>query len=111
MKLSLRNCLADSHVVASIAIAVLIVWSLESMLRAVFYLIGTALWNVPDLVCSFGRADRLVLVESMIMIGTLCLRAFCFLAASWLLSRLAYGEGPLRTLMKYRAIVGRRNYA
>jgi len=110
MRTSLRDYLADSHV-ASVAIAVLLVWSLESTLRAGFYLIGTALWDIPNLFYSLDRADHLVLVESLIVVGTLCLRAICFLAASWLLSRLAYGEGPLRRLVRYRTIPGRRKHA
>ena len=112
MKPSLRESLAASHV-STIAIAVLLVWSLESGLSALWILIspvisflGTAIaiFDVPYI--SFTKAARLALITGLFFL----FGAIVSLVSAWLLAWWVHGAGPLRVLSTYRSTLIRRNH-
>ena len=107
MKHSLRRILADSHV-SAVAIAVLLLWSLDSGFRAlaVFLITAAAIRGVPYFSIRLTPADRLLLVKTLLYL----LDALTSLAAAWLLSHWVYGVGPLRSLGRYGTRVTRRNH-
>ena len=111
MKSSLRKGLADSHI-SAVATAVLLVWSLESVFRASYWILGTAILYMPYLSVTFGFAGRPNPVERLNLIVTFSylFRALSSFAAAWLLSHWVYGEGPFHRLTKYRTSLERRSH-
>jgi hypothetical protein len=114
MKPSLRKILADSHI-ASIAIAVLLFWSLDSAfwslrgpISQVVGFLFTALWmlDIPYFSRTITTTDRFTL---FITSSSLCY-SLVYFGAAVLLSRWVYGVGPLRSLSKYRARLARRSH-
>ncbi|MGA1992053.1 MAG: hypothetical protein ABSH46_13455 [Bryobacteraceae bacterium] len=107
MKHSLRRILADSHV-SAVAIAVLLLWSLDSGFRALagFLITALAILGVPYFSIRLTVADRLLLVKTLLYL----LDALISLAAAWLLSHWVYGVGPLRSLGGYGTRGTRRNH-
>jgi len=112
VKPSLRQVLADSHI-SAVAIAVLLLWSLDAGFRALWgplfravglLFTGVAIMGIPYF--SFGIADRLNLITTFSYVFGGITR----LAAAWLLSRWVYGVGPLRSLGAYRSRLARRNH-
>jgi hypothetical protein len=117
---TLREVLADSHI-AAVAVAVLLVWSIDwgskallSLLVLAFEISDSVLtiasmwWH--DGVISFGSRD-------MFFDQTLLVTAMKYLfwtvisvGAAWIMSRCVYGVGPLRTLITSRARVARRDH-
>lgn len=104
MKPSLRETLADSHV-AAVAIAVLLVWSLDSGFRALwdpfyrladFLFTAFAIFGIPYF--SFSYSDLLSFVTTF----SYLFFSLVSLAAAYLVSRWVYGVGPLRILSSYR---------
>jgi hypothetical protein len=113
MKPSLRGVLIDSHV-AAIAIAVLLVWSLEGGFQALctllwpvvtYLLTAVAIFGIPY--HNFTTEDRYVLVTAV----SYLLGALSNLAAAWALAYLVYGLGPMRSLAKHYANLSGRNFA
>jgi hypothetical protein len=114
MKRSLREALAESHT-AAVAIAVLLVWSLDGAFRALwdpafsaasFLFTAVAIFDIPYFSPTFTIVDRLMLITTLSYLYT----AIVSFSAAWLLSRWVYGAGPLRTLMSYRSkLTGRHN--
>ena len=112
MKRSLRVALAESHV-AAVAIAVLLLWSLDGAFRALwdpalsaarFLFTAVAIFDIPYFSPTFTMVDQLMLVT------TLSYSAIVSFSAAWLLSRWVYGAGPLRTLTSYRSqLTGRHD--
>jgi hypothetical protein len=104
VKNSFRKALVDSHIPA-VAIAVLLVWSLDS---AAHVLSGLWLpvtdyfaWVIATLgfpLSPYSFSDRTSLVLTLFYV----FEAVAAVAAAWLLSRWAFGLGPLRTLSGYR---------
>jgi hypothetical protein len=113
VKPSIREILAKSHV-AAIAIALLLVWSVESLLWSlwrplyrvcIFLITAVSILGVPS--DSLTEVDRLMVVTSLAYLFS----ALCCVAAAWLLSRWVYGAEPLRSLMRYRTSVAGRDHA
>ena len=114
VKSSFRKILADSHV-ATVAIAVLLLWSLDSAMWALwnpvsratkFLFTAVAILDIPYFTPALTGEDRITLFISF----SYLLNSFVCMAAAWLLSRWVYGIGPLRCMSKYGPIVTRRNH-
>jgi hypothetical protein len=114
VKPTLREILAKSHI-SAIAIAVLLLWSLNSAFlplwgpsfRVAEYLItAIAIRDIP-FAGPFAFADRVML---FVLIQSL-FSAFVSFAAAWLLARWVYGEGPVRSLSKYKTRISGRSDA
>jgi len=114
VKPSFRQILADSHV-ASVAIAVLLFWSLDYAFLAlrgpISQVVGflfTALWilDIPYFSLTITTTDRLTL---FITSSSLCY-SLVYFAAAVFLSRWVHGVGPLRSLSKYRARLTRKSH-
>lgn len=114
MRPSLRQVLADSHV-AAVAIALFLLWSLDSAFSAVWPPVFDALSYVFTAIAildipygSLTAAGR----RSMLILG-LAYAYSCIvsLSAAWLLSKWIYGVGPLRALMSFRGKLRRSNHA
>ncbi|MGC1686374.1 MAG: hypothetical protein WA734_12195 [Candidatus Acidiferrales bacterium] len=115
MKTSLRQILADSHI-SAVAIAVLLIWSLDSILEALwgptlnaanFLFTAVAILGLPHNLPIFGFSERFMLLS----IGFFLFNAFSCLAAAWLLSRRVYGTGPFRSLKSCGERFVRRSHA
>ena len=114
MKPSLREILANSHIPA-VAIAVLLLWSLNSGIQALespllraagFLFTAVAILDIPYVSSTFTSADRFMLTTTLSFLSY----AFINLAAAWLLSRWVYGVGPLCSLKSYRTRLARREH-
>jgi hypothetical protein len=114
VKLSFRRVLADSHV-AAVAIALLLLWSLDAVFSALwpplfralqFAFTAIAILDIPYFSRTFTVADW-----SMLTIGLAYLySSVVSLSVAWLLSKCIYGTGPLRALARYRSrLVGSKN--
>lgn len=112
MGIPLRKVLADSHV-ASVAIAVLLFWSLDSAFWALrsplfrgfdFIITALAIRDIPYFSWTSTTADELT---TFIPLAFLFESLACFAAAA-LLSRWVYGVGPFRSLREYRQRLARR---
>ena len=112
MKRSLREVLAAHHI-AAVAIVMLLLWSLDSWFRAImgplsrtasFLITAVAILRVPYFSTTLNGADRLLLLATFANL----LGALNNLGAAWLLARWVYGEGPLRSLTRYRPRFTRR---
>lgn len=111
VKPSLRKILADSHI-SAVAIVVLLFWSLESLFLSVGFPLYLA---AGSLFCGFitrspvprTLPDRDVLNA----VFWYLVYAFIYFVAASLLSQWVHGEGPFRTLGKYRIRLARRNHA
>ena len=112
MKPSLRKILRDSHI-AAVAIAVLLMWSLEW----IWYAVHGPFWRIADFVFNliailglpfgsghFTFTDRLILVSTL----SYCFYAITAIAAAWLLSRWAYGMSPSGVFRGYHARIVRK---
>ena len=91
MRASLREVLADTHV-ATVTIAVLLLWTLDSAFRALwgplssvagFVFTGVAILDIPYFSPALSGPDRLIVVTTLLY---LCGAAIS-LSAAWLLSR------------------------
>jgi hypothetical protein len=114
VKPSLRKILADSHI-SAVAIAVLVLWSLDSafwalwgpLSRAVSFLFtALAVLDIPFFSRTLTITDRVTLFITFLYF----FNSFVYLAAAGLLSRWVYGMGPLRSLGKYRTRLARRTH-
>jgi len=111
MKPSVRQVLADSHI-AAIAILLLLLWPIEPMFRTLWlplYNLGSFLATAVAIrgVPSSSPYDRLTFGTASIAL----FEAVSSVTAAWLLSSWVYGEGPLRSLSKYRGRLPWRHYA
>ena len=100
MNRSLREILGETYI-AAVAIAVLLFWSIELVLWALWgpcYRAAEFVFTMPDWLLVFRTVSYLY-------------GALISLAAAWVLSRWIYGAGPLRALMQCRARLARRNDA
>lgn len=111
MKHSLRQTLADSHI-AAVTIALLLLWSLDSLFRALWepfsraisvLFTAVAIFDIPYY--SRTTADRL----NLIVVGVYLYSAFIGFLAAWALSHWAYDTGPLRSLTGYVKTSGRKH--
>jgi len=102
LKTSLRQVLAKTGV-SAVAVALLLVWSLRSLVRALwgpalsslgFLMNAIGVLGIPDSVHTWGFNDRL-LITTMLSYLLYGLLAF---ASAWLLSHWAYGTGPIHCL-------------
>ena len=114
MRPSLRESLAESHV-SAIAIAVLLIWSLDAGFRALwgplsrvasFLFTAVAILDIPYFSFSFNGYDRILLTTAFLYL----FHSLIALAAAWLVSRWVYGVGPLRSLSAYRNGLTRGNH-
>ncbi len=115
MKPSVRQVLADSHV-AAIAIVLLLLRPIEPL----FHTLWLPLYNLGSFLATavaIGGVPSRSLVASpddRLAFGAACIALFeaaSSVTAAWLLSRWVYGEGPLRSLSKYRGRLPWRHYA
>lgn len=115
VKPSLREILADSHI-SAVAIAVLILWSLEWAFRALwgplssvigFLATAVAILDIPYFSTTLDVTDRFMLITTF----SYLLGALTGFASAWFLSRWVYGVGPLRSLSHCRTRLTRRDYA
>lgn len=97
-----RKSLTDSYI-AAIAVAVLLLWSIDLLVRALwqpvfgaleFLFTAVSILGIPYFDRKLDTADRLMLFNS----GYYLFYAIVSLVAAWLLSRWAYGAGPIRGL-------------
>jgi len=114
MKPSLRQIVAHSHV-SAVAIAVLLIWSFDSvldafwdpLLNAVSFLItAVALLGLPYIPPEFRFSRRIMFITTSYFL----FNAFICLAAAWLLSHWVYGTGPLGSLKSYRERLSGRSH-
>jgi hypothetical protein len=114
MKLSFRQTLADSFV-SAIAIALLLFWSIDWALRALwwpllcsveFVATAVAVRDIPFISPKLDVSDRYMLMNTCFFF----VNAVIALAAAWILSRWVYGEGPLRSLRSYRERLARSSH-
>ena len=117
MKSTLREVLAGSHV-AAVAIAILLVWSLNSafealggsVLRALgFVITAIAILGTPYPSPGFSPLQRMALANSSELL--LLTYAAIDLAAAWLLARWIYRMGPVRSLNAYWTRLKGRSHA
>ena len=115
MKTSLRQILADSHV-SAVAIAVLLIWLIDSVFEALwgpilnaasFLFTAVAVLGLPYIPPIFSFSQRFMLLS----IGIFLFNALSSLAIAWLLSRWVYGTGPFRSLKSYGERLVRRSHA
>lgn len=115
MQPSLRETLADTHI-AAVAIAVLLLSSLDSGFRALwpplprtieFVVTAIAIRGVPYISPTFTVADWLTWGSA----GAYFVYALICLAVAWLVSRWVYGVGPVQGLRRYGARLARRSNA
>ena len=104
----LRDCLIQSHV-ASVTVAVLLLWALHSAFLAVwpvlvdvgeFLITAIAIRDIPYF--SMTIANRWMLVNSINYLYT----AVVSFAAASIISRLVYGVGAFRSLSAHRGKLG-----
>ena len=114
MKLSLREILVDSRV-AAVAVAVLLLFSMDSSFRALwsplfrvdsFVFTTVAILGVPYFDRGLRIADRFMMLTTF---SYLCSSASS-LGSAWLLSHWVYGVGPLDCLRAERTKLARRNH-
>jgi hypothetical protein len=115
---SFVRILAESHI-AAVAIAFLVFWSVESGVRALYYVISIPtmnFWGAIDISFFFSDFPHAfeVFVDSLrmeftneVVFGFLFSALVC-LAASWFLSHGVYGVNPTRSLGRYRVRLTRR---
>jgi hypothetical protein len=110
---SLRKILADSDV-SAIAIAVLLFRSIDSAVWVLwgplsnapyFFFSNGAIFDIHDFSRTLMNGNRVTLF----MTFSYLLSSLVNLAAAVLLSRWAYGMGPLRSLSKHTTRLSRRN--
>lgn len=103
---SWRRVLRDSHI-AAVAIAVLLVWSLDlagtAIWRSISYLGHQLFLRVPifDIPLFFGPAGNYSQTIYLLSFSAL------FLVEAWILSLLVYGFGPFSVLASYQNKLGR----
>jgi hypothetical protein len=106
-----QEILADSHI-AAIAIALLLIWSIDWGFRALwvpicgalsYLLTAIAILDIPYF--SVNRWSLFKLIETF----SFLFGALINLAAAYYLSYWVYGVGPLRGLGRYRKLLTGRN--
>jgi hypothetical protein len=107
-KPSLREVLEISHV-AAVCIGILLLWSIESALRALWDPLWRGLDFIINAVAILGIpyfSRRLTMHEWLEIVPTLAdlISALVCLAGAWLLSKWVYKSGPTRSL----CVVGSR---
>ncbi|HEV2484412.1 MAG TPA: hypothetical protein VGT08_02680 [Terracidiphilus sp.] len=116
MQATLRKVLIDSHV-AAIAIAVLLAGAIEFVFIALFdpasrvlsfLTIAVATNSPPYIPRTVDYAARNVSLQASLFDLSVALNN---LACAWLISRWAYGTGPMRILRNYRDKLMRRKDA
>jgi hypothetical protein len=115
VKPTLREILAESHI-SAVTIAVLLLWSFDSAFRAIaatwgpffrvaeYLATAVAIRDIPSL-GPFIPEDRIILFVTFSYLFS----GFVSLVSAWLLARWVYGDGPLRSLSRYRRIAGRNH--
>lgn len=104
----LLQVLAESHI-SAVAIAVLLLWSLDWGVRCLWTLVVPAADFVVTAIATRGIPDAHTPAVWWTLTVLYLVSSFLNLAAAWLLSRWVYGVGPLRSLTAYRS--HRRNDA
>jgi hypothetical protein len=114
MLASLRKTLVESHV-AAVTVTLLLMASIQGFCCAAQYLV-----HVPILFAELAAHHRLgdfvsqlEKQDSYLLFGALsCLAgAAVVILCAWLVSRWAYGVGPLRSLAPYREKITRKFHA
>jgi hypothetical protein len=110
VKTSFRETLSASHI-SAVAIAVLLLWSLDSGLQALWAPLPGAIDYLATSVAILGIPQISIASDPTLVFAMFELlnSPTCF-AAAWLLSRWVYGVGPLHSLGKYRASLAWRRH-
>jgi len=103
MRIAVRGAVADSHV-SAIATVILLVWSFEQALQAVFLVVEKTIFDI----LTFSDVGHVTERLSLIVVFTRIFTAISSYAAAWLLSYWVYREAPFRSLTRYRNRVQRR---
>jgi len=99
-----------------VAVAVLLLWSFDSVLDALwdpifsaisFLITAVALLGLPYIPPQFSFSQRSMLISTSFYL----LEALICFAAAWILSHWVYGMSPLRSLKSYGERLARRNHA
>jgi len=115
VKFGLREILAQSHV-AGVAIAVLLLWTLDNAFRALwgpvsrvgtFVYTAVAILRIPYFNPRLDWPDRTMLMMTLLYLSG----AVVYLLGAWLLSHWVYGMGPLRSLRECHARFTGRHHA
>jgi len=115
MKPSLRKILIESHI-AAIAIAMLVLGSLEFGFRALCTLLWpvatllfttVAIFDIPYFSHTFSPQEWYILMTAV----SFFLGALANLGAAWALAYWVYRAGPMRGLTKHYAHLPGRNFA
>jgi hypothetical protein len=102
--------------VASVAIALLLLWSLDAAFHGLwdpvsslggFFLTAIAIRDIPYFSSSLNTVDRLRLIIS----GYFLYGAIASFSAAWLLSRWVYGMNPVRSLAECRSALNGKKRA
>jgi hypothetical protein len=112
MSRTFRQILAESCIPA-VTIVVLIIWALDSGVRA----LKAPLFGVTDFVINAMAIRGIPYGSGRFFWGpwitplSYAFTALIYLGAAWILSRWVFGMGPLRSLRECCAKLVRRNYA
>ena len=113
-KTSLRKALVDSHV-AAMTVAMLFVMSTGNLVvalrgpaLAIGEFLGTAalILDVPNIPHALDPVTRVTLIVSALYL----IKALLMFSAAWILSRWAYGFGPVRCLRSCGDIIRRNSH-
>ena len=111
---AIRRTLAESHI-AAVVIAMLLVWSMESFLLALwmpgyrfggFVIVAIAIHGIPYMSPGFNFEDRVMVLTTSMYLAN----ALIGIGAAWVLSRCVYGVGPFKYLSQYRTKLARRHH-
>ncbi|HEV2288942.1 MAG TPA: hypothetical protein VGR81_08320 [Candidatus Acidoferrales bacterium] len=111
---SLRETLVASHI-AAVAVAVLILFSFDRLVRAILEALPTAAYFVATAIAIRGMpyvSSRTGLLDQFGLAPVLynLFSAVVSFGFAYLLSRYAYGVGPFTSLRKYRPLLAGRNH-
>jgi hypothetical protein len=109
----LRDCLIQSHV-ASVTIAVLLLWALHNAFMAVWPVLS----NASEFLFTAVAILDIPYFSMTVMNGWVLLMSANYLyaavvasAVAWIISLWVYGVGPFRSLSAYRGkLLGRRHH-
>jgi hypothetical protein len=111
---SLRKTLVESHV-AAVTVAVLLLASLKGIYYAADHLVGALILFIQlyvnnrlyDFSFELSHQDSDMLAVTL----SLLVGALAAILCAWMVSRWAYGVGPLRSLAPYRDKITRKSHA
>lgn len=114
MSVPVRTLLRETHV-AAVIIAVLLFSTLDTLFQSLWFSAEPILRNYTEDAMGVTGQFRLPPGQIQQIIawasGPALLRGLAEWGAAWLLSQWVYGEGPLRSLARYRTRIARKTHA